>query len=207
MWYIVSLFLSVVLVWLCSFRFVIDQVEDSSWAWEAYQFGVHRGGARFGWCRCEWACGLDVEGEVLEDGSKISKGVYCQKKQDHVFVKDSSNWSKGGITAWGMGESTPNLRISGTGIQQRMAFKEEGCEKHEWADVMDRHVSVGQWPQGVCQDVTTVVDWHCAVNFKKKDSPSSLLLWCIYKENRVVLLAAQRKTLHFMDGTSLYLCK
>ena len=34
---------------------------------------------------------MDVEEEVLEDGSKMSKGVNCQRKQDHVLVKDAAN--------------------------------------------------------------------------------------------------------------------
>ena len=32
----------------------------------------------FGGHECEWVCGLDVEEEVLENGSKMSKGVNCQ---------------------------------------------------------------------------------------------------------------------------------
>ena len=35
---------------------------------------------------------MDVSGlfkeEMLEDRSKMSKGVYCKRKQDHVLVKD-----------------------------------------------------------------------------------------------------------------------
>jgi len=45
----------------------------------------------FGRRKCEWACGLDGKEEVLEDGSKTSKWVNCQRKQDHVLVKDVAN--------------------------------------------------------------------------------------------------------------------
>ena len=68
------------------------QFEDSCWAWEVHKVGVHWCGVRFGGCECEWACGLYVEEEVLEDGSKTSKakakGVNCQRKKDLVLVKD-----------------------------------------------------------------------------------------------------------------------
>ena len=42
--------------------------------------------------------GVDVSGLVGWMLIKPAKGANCQNKQDHVFVKDSSNWSKG-ITA------------------------------------------------------------------------------------------------------------
>ena len=29
--------------------------------------------------------------EVLEDGSKMTKGVNCQRKEDHALVKDVAN--------------------------------------------------------------------------------------------------------------------
>jgi hypothetical protein len=45
----------------------------------------------FGRRECEWAYGLDVKEKVLEDGPKTSKGVNCQRKQDHVLVKDVAN--------------------------------------------------------------------------------------------------------------------
>ena len=34
---------------------------------------------------------MDVEVEVLEDGSKTTKGVNCQRKEDHAVVKDVAN--------------------------------------------------------------------------------------------------------------------
>jgi len=46
---------------------------------------------------------LDGEEEVLEDGSKMSKGVNCQRKQDHVLVKDITNdfvTNGGGARCW-----------------------------------------------------------------------------------------------------------
>ena len=35
----------------------------------------------------EWDCVLDVKEVVLENGSKKSKGVDCQRKQDHVSAR------------------------------------------------------------------------------------------------------------------------
>ena len=68
----------------------------------------------FGGHECEWVCGLDVEEEVLENGSKMSKGVNCQRRKDLVLVKDVADdcvTSGGDACCWVVLLSCPELLL------------------------------------------------------------------------------------------------
>ena len=78
--------------------------------------------------------GVDVIGLVGWMLPKISRIMFLSRIQA-IGQKESQpeEWAKVRQTC-----VFPGL------AQKRMAFKEDGCEKHEWADNEDKQVSVGR---------------------------------------------------------------